>query len=228
MPTTGSGKFPYPNSSAVPDVPADVLLLGQRVDKIASGWTVCADAAARAALVTNSDAYEGLHVYQIDTGVIYTYLSSAWVAGTGPKIGGRVVRANTSVTFSATTWTGATTSADWTTTGGKAPSGGLASFNGTWVAPIAGHYRVEAQISLAAAVNLILAIKKNDTASSTSGAILLNTATGTSSFTAAEVGGTVKLAANDVLRLYVFPSGSAGWNTTTDFSYFGIEYVEGV
>lgn len=79
MPTTGSGKFPYPNSSAVPDVPADVLLLAQRIDKVASGWTVCADATARAALVTNSDAYEGMHVYQLDTKVEYIYLSSAWV-----------------------------------------------------------------------------------------------------------------------------------------------------
>lgn len=79
MPTTGSGKFPYPNSSAVPDVPADVLLLAQRMDLIASGWTVCADATARAALVTNGDAYEGLHVYQIDTKVEYIYLSLVWV-----------------------------------------------------------------------------------------------------------------------------------------------------
>lgn len=78
MPTTGSGKFPYPNSSAVPDVPADVLLLAQRIDKMSSGWTVCADATARAALVTNGDAYEGLHVYQIDTKVEYIYLSSVW------------------------------------------------------------------------------------------------------------------------------------------------------
>jgi hypothetical protein len=79
MPTTGSAKFPYPNSSAVPDVPADVLLLAQRIDKMSSGWTVCADATARAALVTNGDAYEGLHVYQIDTKVVYAYQSSAWV-----------------------------------------------------------------------------------------------------------------------------------------------------
>lgn len=80
MPTTGSGKFPYPNSSAIPDVPADVLLLAQRIATIASGFTLCADATARAALVTNSDAYEGLHVYQIDTKVEYLYTSSAWKA----------------------------------------------------------------------------------------------------------------------------------------------------
>ncbi len=111
MPTTGSGKFPYPNSSAVPDVPADVLLLAQRIDKISSGWTVCADATGRAALVTNSDAYEGLHVYQIDTKATYVYKSSAWVrepglvyptsvAGTGASLSGAVVSASSATSIS--------------------------------------------------------------------------------------------------------------------------------
>lgn len=112
MPTTGSGLFPYPNSSAVPDVPADILLLAQRVEKIASGWTVCADATARAALVTAGDAYEGLHVFQIDTRVLYEYLSTAWVrrsiySGQIPVIPtgstGGSVGAKGAVTFSAQT-----------------------------------------------------------------------------------------------------------------------------
>lgn len=79
MPTTGSSKMPYPNTSAVPDVPGDLLLLGQRIAKMAQGFTDAPDAAARAALVTNGDAFEGLRVYQIDTKATYVYESSAWV-----------------------------------------------------------------------------------------------------------------------------------------------------
>lgn len=79
MPTTGSGKWPYPNSSAVPDVPADILLLAQRIDLMSSGWTITANATTRAALVTNSNAYEGLRVFQIDTKTEYLYTSATWV-----------------------------------------------------------------------------------------------------------------------------------------------------
>lgn len=111
MPTTGSGLFPYPNSSAVPDVPADILLLAQRIDLMASGWTLCADSTARAALVTNSYAYEGLHVYQIDTKAVYVYKSSAWVrepgiiyptsvAGTGTSLSGAKVAASSATSIS--------------------------------------------------------------------------------------------------------------------------------
>jgi hypothetical protein len=78
MPDTGSGQWPYPNSSATPDVPADILLLAQRNALMSEGWTSTANATTRAALVTNGDAFEGLRVYQIDTGVTYKYLSSAW------------------------------------------------------------------------------------------------------------------------------------------------------
>jgi hypothetical protein len=85
MPTTGSGKWPYPNSSAVPDVPADILLLAQRIDLMSSGWTMTATTTTRTALVTNSNAYEGLTVYQIDTGATYRYTSSAWVLLYLPK-----------------------------------------------------------------------------------------------------------------------------------------------
>lgn len=84
MPDTGSGQWPYPNSSATPDVPADVLLLAQRIDLMASGWTVTANATTRGALVTNGDAYEGLHVYQIDTKVAYLYTGSAWIPDLHP------------------------------------------------------------------------------------------------------------------------------------------------
>jgi hypothetical protein len=86
MPDTGSGQFPYPNSSATPDVPADVLLLAQRIDLMASGWTLTATATTRAALVTNGDAYEGLRVYQIDTKATYIYQSAAWVTVDLPSV----------------------------------------------------------------------------------------------------------------------------------------------
>lgn len=87
MPNT-SGLFaqPYPNSSAVPDVPGDILLLAQSVDDDLSGqvaeWRV-ANAAARTAL---SGMRAGDRAFQIDTGITYRYSGSAWVAWSSPWI----------------------------------------------------------------------------------------------------------------------------------------------
>jgi hypothetical protein len=115
MPDTGSGQWPYPNSSATPDVPADVLTLAQRIALMSEGWTVTANATTRAALVTDSNAFEGLHVYQIDTGMTYVYRSAAWDISDLPW---------TSYTPTLTNFSSASTPA--TTTGRYAISSGIA------------------------------------------------------------------------------------------------------
>lgn len=80
MPTTGAAKYPYPNASAVPDVPADFLILGQRIAKMnGAGIAYVADATARAALVTNTDAFNVLVVAQTDTGEYWKYDGTDWI-----------------------------------------------------------------------------------------------------------------------------------------------------
>lgn len=79
MPTTGSGKFRYPNSSDTPDVPGDILNLATDVARVAgAGIGYVADSTERAALVTNGYAFSGMFVLQADTGVTYRYTGSAW------------------------------------------------------------------------------------------------------------------------------------------------------
>lgn len=182
--------------------------------------------ANQAARLAQTGMTEGDIGDQQDTDVTYRYSGAAWQAVGGSRVGGRVVRANTVVTIPATTWTPLATSADWTATGSKPANGGFAAFNGTWVVPFNGYYRLEVQAAFDTTANIFLAVKKNNTSSTSAGAVLLGTAAGTSFLTAANISGTVKLATGDVLRAYVFGSVSLSWNQTTDFSFFGIEYIE--
>jgi len=81
MPNTGLPKFPYPNGSDIPDGPAAFLALGQRMALMAgAGVVYAATAAARTALVTNTDAFEGMLVHQVDTHTLWEYRGSTWVA----------------------------------------------------------------------------------------------------------------------------------------------------
>lgn len=81
MPTTGVAKYPYPNSSALPDVPGDILLLGQRVAKMnGAGVGYSATTADRTAKVTNGDVFEGYLDYDAQTTITYKYTASAWKA----------------------------------------------------------------------------------------------------------------------------------------------------
>jgi hypothetical protein len=112
MPTTGNAKYPYPNASASPDVPSDLLLLGQRLAKMnGAGIGYTANATTRAALVTDGDAFAGLQVYQADTGVVYQYTGSGWARVTrnmtptsiGNTGGSASIGSNGAVTFSSAT-----------------------------------------------------------------------------------------------------------------------------
>jgi len=79
MPTTGPGKFPYPNSTTVPDVPADLLLLAQRTALMTgAGVGYVADATALAATITNGDAFTGWIVYQVAADAYVRYNGSAF------------------------------------------------------------------------------------------------------------------------------------------------------
>jgi hypothetical protein len=76
MPTTGLGGYRYDNSSDPADGPGQALRLAQDV---ARNIDPVADSTARAALVANGYAYEGMRVWQIDTQTLWLYASAQWV-----------------------------------------------------------------------------------------------------------------------------------------------------
>jgi len=77
--TSGSYPMPYPNSTAVPDVPGDVLLLAQEVDEqftAIAGIRRYGNVAAINALASPR-AHD--RAVALDTGLEYRYSGSAWV-----------------------------------------------------------------------------------------------------------------------------------------------------
>lgn len=97
MPSTGLDKNPYPNTGDAPDGPGAFLAFAQRLSLLkGAGVAYCDTTAARNALVTNGDAYDGLHVYDAETGFDYIY-----------KAGWKLVSTNGPVAF-VPTWTNLT------------------------------------------------------------------------------------------------------------------------
>lgn len=78
--TTGTFVLPYPNTSAAPDVPGDILTLAQATtdefDRRATTFRF-ADSTARAA---ETLMREGDRAYQLDTNIEYFYDGSSWTA----------------------------------------------------------------------------------------------------------------------------------------------------
>lgn len=170
--------------------------------------------------------WEGLEFYETDTKLTYLYTAGAWVVWTA-RIGGSVRRNNAAATFTASAWTQLTNSTYWATD--QPAAGGMAAFSGTgtWVAPISGVYDVRIGIQLDTAVSAILALKKNDSGASRTGAIASESVTGTASFTGLSVSKMIRLNANDYVAAAIFNSATAVWNTDSpDSSYFSIRYVE--
>ncbi len=228
MPTIGSGKFPYPNSSAVPDVPADILLLTQRVDKMASGYTICADAAARAALVTNSDAYEGLHVYQIDTKVEWLYTSSAWVPASASAILGRVVRSSATPALASGAFGDLSTTANWSTTAPQAQNVGFAAYSNGWTIPVTGVYRISYQVLSAASIAILCGITINKSSSvATTDLRVASTASPVQSVSAPGGSEEIYLVAADVLRLFAISASGTPALSASQGS-FTVEWVRPV
>lgn len=117
----GLNQYPYPAGTVAPDVPEYFLELAMRLALMnGAGIAYVADAAARAALVTNGDAHEGLFVYQRDTGYTYRYLSASWKIWDVPY-----------QTFTPTLATG--TLGNGTMTGGFAVSAGVCRGWAQWV-----------------------------------------------------------------------------------------------
>lgn len=78
MPTVDG--LPYPNSSATPDVPGDMLLLVNALArKAGSGVARAADATGLAQLVTDGFVTDGMLAQQTDTKAISQRRSSAWL-----------------------------------------------------------------------------------------------------------------------------------------------------
>ena len=81
---TGVAKYPYPQPTAVPDVPADLLLLTQRLALMnGAGIGYVADAAELTATITNSDAFTGWSVYHAAADCVVRYNGAAFkISGT--------------------------------------------------------------------------------------------------------------------------------------------------
>lgn len=147
------------------------------------------------------------------------------------RVGGSVARSNTTRTFAPTTWHVLNTAADWVESVSR--SGGVAAFDGTWVAPEGGVYLIEAGIHFSATINLIVAVKLNNSAASSAGALMSSSTVGVSLYTAAAVSGERRLSAGDVLRVAIFPSGYAGsaaWTPSSSLTaaaagFFGFRKV---
>lgn len=75
----GNLQMPYLDSSDAPDIGGQALAQAQRLELISgAGVAFVADATARAALVTNGDAFNGLLVMQLDTYGLYLRKAGAW------------------------------------------------------------------------------------------------------------------------------------------------------
>lgn len=103
-----------------------------------------ASATARNAL-SGADLWQGLSVYQVDTGEFYTYNGTAWQLGGGLGVAPRIeltrTATQTSTTATATTQTG------WTQT---AIRGGFTEASGVVTIPRTGKYNIFLQVNWAA------------------------------------------------------------------------------
>lgn len=217
----GTHNEPQWATTATPAIAADLTALGAYAATV--GNRRVGASTVRTGLA-GSDLWEGLEFCETDTGITYIYHSSAWVVQT-VRAGGSVKRSNGTATFSATTWTPLTNTAYWAAD--QAVTGGLAAFNGTWVAPLAGLYDVRLGIQLDSTVTAILALKKNDNTGSSTGNIGAASGTGLASFTALSVSKLIRLNVGDYVAGALYPSAAAVWNTTApDASFFSIRYVE--
>lgn len=217
----GTQNQPQWASTATPDIAADLSTLGNYAAKIGNRR---ADLSTVRTSLTGADVWEGLEFYETDTYLTYIYHSNAWMVQTA-RVGGSVKRSAGTATFSATTWTPLNNTTYWVTD--QAVTGGMAAFNGTWVAPLAGLYDVRLGIQLDTTVTAILALKKNDSGASSTGNIGASSGTGLASFTALSVSKLIRLNAGDYVTGALYCSATATWNTAApDASFFSIRYME--
>lgn len=84
----GPGQFPYDDGTALPFGPTNQQALAETINQISgSGIGYAANNAARAALVSNNQAFVGLHVYDAEDDIVYRYsAASTWIVAesTGP------------------------------------------------------------------------------------------------------------------------------------------------
>jgi hypothetical protein len=97
--TSGLAQYPYDDPTMTPFSPDAQKRMADRAALIAgSGIGYAADTTARDAIVTNGDAFTGLHVYVASVDQVQKYTGSGWVAVFGTP---------TSQTVSGTTGTNA-------------------------------------------------------------------------------------------------------------------------
>lgn len=143
MLTFGNLKSPYLNSSDAPDIGGQGLAQAQRDELIhGAGPALVADATARGALVTNTDAFNGLIVVQLDTGEIFLRFGAAWIPlGTNRWVMKRVASQSH------------TSTGNWQTldpdTVVLAPTGLFTEAAGTITCVVAGTFRIRYRVQFA-------------------------------------------------------------------------------
>lgn len=208
------------SSGTIADEPADIDKLNDNFRRL--------DGTAGALPVTSTTRpptpFEGQLIYETDTGFMQIWRAGAWASiGNRFPVRGAVRRKPVSSSIAGNAWAALTDPAQWEA---ETPPQGLPAFNGTWVIPVTGRYRVEAGIQVGAAVPIILGVGRNNAAPGL-GMIFSGTFSGTAGWTAGSIIRTVLLQANDVLRLHFYGTyaGGAGW-TTENTSWFNVELVE--
>ena len=147
-----------------------------------------------------------------------------WQPASGPFPGGSVIRTGTAGSFGAGVWTYVGATALWAV---DQPTQGITVANGQFTATLAGLYDVEGGIQLDSSVGLWLAIKKNDTGASGTGAIAGTTVSGFAGTTSATLRRRVRLAVGDTVGMGLYVTSAAQWsNSNLPGSFFGIRYVE--
>jgi microcystin-dependent protein len=141
-------------------------------------------------------------------------------------VGGQVLRRDSAQTFPPSAWYVMSDPARWTE---SARGSSVAAFNGGWVAPVSGLYSVDVQMQFVGTISVLLAVKKNSFTNDDGGSVLSHATTGIAGVTPASASGEVRLAAGDILRLAIFPTGYSGsvqWSTIAERSRFGFRLVQ--
>ncbi len=172
------------------------------------------------ALVTAGLAREGMKVWRTD-GIKGTY---HFLGGTAwHREGATVATHATGGSLASSTWTVQSAPSIWNLGETLMDSG---NWNQGIVVPEDGTYLVTYSLHIATALTIIVAVKKNNTAASITGAITGAVHVGQANITIASCSRLVTLAKNDVLTPVAWTSGAAGpYGLTGAGTHFALERV---
>ena len=171
--------------------------------------------------LTAAQMWDGLLFSETDTGRVYLRRAGAWVLVIG-SLSARMKRSGTAASITADSWNQNLSltqlwDQDW-----RDP--GITAYNNGWTIPVAGEWEID--WGLAASANITVGFTVNKT-----------TVAGYADFNGADSGfmnqgvailnasKRIRLAANDVVRLFGAAGSLASWHTTTALSWFGIRFI---